>query len=133
MKLNCPNKQAQPVFKEPNRFPELADPILQGDFPVRGLNQAVAVAAMCLQEEAAVRPLITDVVTALSFLGGDPGASATPASIPSPPFNQNSMGKKETSHDADSVKERQQAVAEAIEWGSNSRNLASRSGSASSL
>lgn len=44
------------------------DPHLQGDYPSKGLNQAVAIAAMCLQEEASVRPLMTDVVRALSFL-----------------------------------------------------------------
>ncbi|RWR97541.1 Kinase superfamily protein [Cinnamomum micranthum f. kanehirae] len=62
---------AQPYFKDPKRFPELADPSLQGDFPAKGLNQAVAIAAMCLQEEASVRPLITDIVIALSFLSNN--------------------------------------------------------------
>lgn len=33
------------------------------------LNQVVAVAAMCLQEEPTVRPFMSDVVTLLSFLG----------------------------------------------------------------
>ncbi|XP_056855398.1 probable serine/threonine-protein kinase PBL25 [Raphanus sativus] len=60
---------AQPIFRDPTRFPELADPLLQGQFPEKSLNQAVAVAAMCLNEEPLVRPLISDVVTALSFLG----------------------------------------------------------------
>ncbi|RWR97548.1 Protein kinase domain-containing protein [Cinnamomum micranthum f. kanehirae] len=62
---------AQPYFRDPKRFPELADPSLQGDFPAKGLNQAVAIAAMCLQEEASVRPLITDVVIALGFLSNN--------------------------------------------------------------
>ncbi|KAL0759483.1 hypothetical protein Bca101_075633 [Brassica carinata] len=66
---------AQPVFKEPSRFPELADPSLEGVFPEKALNQAVAVTAMCLQEEATVRPLMSDVVTALGFLGTAPGGS----------------------------------------------------------
>lgn len=35
---------------------------------MRGLYQALAVAAMCLQEQAATRPLIGDVVTALTYL-----------------------------------------------------------------
>ena len=35
---------------------------------MRGLYQALAVASMCIQEQAAARPLIGDVVTALSFL-----------------------------------------------------------------
>lgn len=46
----------------------MADPLLQGQFPIRGLYQALAVAAMCLQEQAATRPLIGDVVTALTYL-----------------------------------------------------------------
>ncbi|RWR97585.1 putative serine/threonine-protein kinase PBL26 isoform X2 [Cinnamomum micranthum f. kanehirae] len=62
---------AQPYFKDPKRFPELADPSLQGDFPAKVLNQAVVIAAMCLQEEASVRPLITDVVIALGFLSNN--------------------------------------------------------------
>ncbi|CAA7023953.1 unnamed protein product [Microthlaspi erraticum] len=62
---------AQPIFREPNRYPELADPLLEDEFPEKSLNQAVAVAAMCLQEEPIVRPLISDVVTTLSFLSTD--------------------------------------------------------------
>lgn len=46
----------------------MADPLLQGQYPIRGLYQALAVAAMCLQEQAATRPLIGDVVTALTYL-----------------------------------------------------------------
>ncbi|KAA3464522.1 serine/threonine-protein kinase [Gossypium australe] len=61
-------KQAQPIFREPKRFPEMADPLLKKRFPERDLNQAVGIAAMCLQEEATARPLMSDVVTALSFL-----------------------------------------------------------------
>ncbi|XP_038684212.1 probable serine/threonine-protein kinase PBL25 isoform X2 [Tripterygium wilfordii] len=59
---------AQPLFRDPKRFPDMADPLLQNRFPERGLNQAVAIAAMCLQEEPGARPLMSDVVTALSFL-----------------------------------------------------------------
>lgn len=46
----------------------MADPLLQGKYPVKGLYKALAVAAMCLQEEASTRPLISDVVTALEFM-----------------------------------------------------------------
>lgn len=55
----------------------MADPLLQGRYPMRGLYQALAVAAMCLQEQAATRPLIGDVVTALTYLASqtyDPNA-----------------------------------------------------------
>lgn len=67
--------QARPLFKDRRKFPKMADPLLQGRYPMRGLYQALAVAAMCLQEQASTRPLIGDVVTALSYLasqGYDP-------------------------------------------------------------
>lgn len=130
--------QAQPVFKTPQRYPELADPVLKGEYPVRGLHQAVAVAAMCLNEEPSVRPLISDVVTALSFLGTSPDSNGTtaPASPSSPSSDQNASGTNGRSQDEERMlKERQRAVQEAIEWGSTSRhnNGKSRFGSAASL
>lgn len=45
--------------------------MLEGQYPTKSLYQALAVAAMCLQEEASTRPLISDVVTALEFLSAD--------------------------------------------------------------
>ncbi|GLT36448.1 hypothetical protein SLA2020_108230 [Shorea laevis] len=68
---------ATPIFKDPKKYPDMADPFLNKRFPERGLNQAVAIAAMCLQEESAVRPFMSDVVTVLSFL-----AVATEEKIP---------------------------------------------------
>uniref|UniRef100_A0A0D9WFT5 Protein kinase domain-containing protein n=1 Tax=Leersia perrieri TaxID=77586 RepID=A0A0D9WFT5_9ORYZ len=68
---------ARPLFKDRRKFPKMADPLLEGRFPMRGLYQALAVAAMCLQEQAATRPFIGDVVTALSYLASqtyDPNA-----------------------------------------------------------
>jgi hypothetical protein len=46
----------------------MADPTLEGRYPSRGLYQALAVAAMCVQEQPTMRPVIGDVVTALSYL-----------------------------------------------------------------
>lgn len=69
--------QARPLFKDRRKFPKMADPLLQGRYPMRGLYQALAVAAMCLQEQASTRPLIGDVVTALTYLASqtyDPNA-----------------------------------------------------------
>ncbi|XP_020213106.1 probable serine/threonine-protein kinase PBL25 isoform X1 [Cajanus cajan] len=63
---------AQPIFRDPKRYPDMADPNLNKNFPEKDLNQVVAIAAMCLQEEAAARPLMSDVVTALSFLSTTP-------------------------------------------------------------
>ncbi|WCJ38809.1 Protein kinase superfamily protein [Euphorbia peplus] len=62
------NTQARPLFNDRRKFSKLADPQLQGRYPMRGLYQALAVASMCIQEQAAARPLIGDVVTALSYL-----------------------------------------------------------------
>ncbi|CAH8383176.1 unnamed protein product [Eruca vesicaria subsp. sativa] len=84
---------AQPIFRDPTRFPQLADPLLRGEYPEKSLNQAVAVAAMCLNEEPTVRPLISDVVTALSYLGTSSDSSdADPSHLQQNP--------SETYHDA---------------------------------
>ncbi|XVE72780.1 hypothetical protein DITRI_Ditri11bG0066000 [Diplodiscus trichospermus] len=133
-----PNKEqnlvawAQPFFKDPSSFPQLADPLLKGDFPIRGLQQAVAIAAMCLQEEATVRPLISDVVTALSFLGNGPDASTAASSSPSVEFDEKPAFPNGENCDEDSKTERERAVAEAIEWGSTSRHAQSQTNSAMS-
>lgn len=125
--------QAEPKFKEPSRFSELADPVLEGDFPRKGLNQAVAVAAMCLQDDATVRPLISDVVTALTFLGDGPesgmasptsAAASSQAEIIMPNTTENQSSEIE-------AKEREMAIAEAKEWGS--RNLQMSQGLDASL
>lgn len=46
----------------------MADPALEGQYPVRGLYQALAIAAMCVQEQPSMRPIIADIVTALNYL-----------------------------------------------------------------
>lgn len=60
--------QARPLFKDRRKFSQMADPMLHGQYPLRGLYQALAVAAMCVQEQPNMRPLIADVVTALTYL-----------------------------------------------------------------
>ncbi|KAK3165676.1 hypothetical protein QOZ80_1AG0036310 [Eleusine coracana subsp. coracana] len=59
---------AAPMLRDKKRFMRLADPLLGRKFPPKGLYQALAVASMCLQEDASSRPVISDVVAALSFL-----------------------------------------------------------------
>jgi len=46
----------------------MVDPLLEGQYPVRGLYQVLAIAAMCVQEQPSMRPVIADVVTALNYL-----------------------------------------------------------------
>ncbi|XP_073139397.1 probable serine/threonine-protein kinase PBL7 isoform X2 [Henckelia pumila] len=68
---------AKPLFKDRRKFSLIVDPALEGQYPVRGLYQAIAITAMCVQEQPSIRPLVTDIVTALSFLASqeyDPSA-----------------------------------------------------------
>ncbi|KAI4341610.1 hypothetical protein MLD38_026311 [Melastoma candidum] len=125
---------AQPIFKSQKRFSELADPLLENNYPERGLNQAVAVAAMCLNEDATTRPLISDVVTALSFLGlGQVNTDQESVPARARPSDARIIDILGDYFREDSPGEREKAVAEAMEWGSNSRrNMQSRNGSASS-
>lgn len=87
-------EQAQPLFRDPKKFPDMADPLLNKQFPEKDLNQAVAIAAMCLQEEAAVRPFMSDVVTTLSFLSTSPPPPA-PVPVNPTPGSENHDGNSE--------------------------------------
>ncbi|CAI5531017.1 unnamed protein product [Closterium sp. Naga37s-1] len=80
---------ARPLFKDRRKFPAMADPLLQGRYPMRGLYQALAVAAMCLQEQASQRPMIHDVVTALNYLSSQP---YDPNNNPQPRFSAARLG-----------------------------------------
>ncbi|MED6180062.1 putative serine/threonine-protein kinase pbl5, variant 2 [Stylosanthes scabra] len=77
---------ARPLFKDRKRFSEMVDPLLEGKYPVRGLYQALAIAAMCLQEQPNMRPATADVVTALDFLASqkyDPNSTTPNSKSPS--------------------------------------------------
>lgn len=56
------------MLHDPPRYLDLVDPRLKSDYPLKGLHQAVAVAAMCLDEDASVRPTMSDVVNTLNFV-----------------------------------------------------------------
>lgn len=111
---------------------------------MRGLYQALAVASMCIQEQAAARPVIGDVVTALSYLvnqAHDP--NAPPRGLSSKDNTGGRISKNEEgggsgrrwdlegSEKDDSPREtakmlnrdldRERAVAEAKMWGENWR------------
>ncbi|CAN1217820.1 Probable serine/threonine-protein kinase PBL26 [Linum perenne] len=87
---------AQPIFRDPKRFPDMADPLLRKQFPEKDLNQAVAIAAMCLQEEPGARPLMSDVVMTLSFLSTNP-KDIPPPSTP-PVEDKSSRGSSDNDH-----------------------------------
>jgi serine/threonine-protein kinase PBS1 len=46
----------------------LVDPHLQGRYPIEGLYQAVAIAAMCVHTQASERPHIGDIVDSLTYM-----------------------------------------------------------------
>lgn len=73
---------------------------------------------MCLQGEATVRPLMSDVVTALTHLGGEPIIELD-SRDPTLPLQETqeteSCNEKEIT-----AAERKKTIAEAIEWGSKS-------------
>nr|XP_017249638.1 PREDICTED: serine/threonine-protein kinase At3g07070 isoform X2 [Daucus carota subsp. sativus] len=108
---------AEPIFKEPHRFTELADPLLEGKFPIKALNQAVAVASMCLQDDATIRPSMSDVVTALTFLGE--GSESTGLASPPPEIIMPDVAKSDSCKIDPSQRETE--IAEAMEW-ATSRN-----------
>ncbi|WZZ40805.1 hypothetical protein YC2023_037064 [Brassica napus] len=60
--------RARPLFKDRKNFKNMVDPLMEGDYPVRGLYQALAIAAMCVQDQPGMRPVISDVVMALDHL-----------------------------------------------------------------
>uniref|UniRef100_A0A7N0TMA0 non-specific serine/threonine protein kinase n=1 Tax=Kalanchoe fedtschenkoi TaxID=63787 RepID=A0A7N0TMA0_KALFE len=131
---------ARPIFNDRRKFGKLADPQLEGRYPVRGLYQALAVASMCIQEQAATRPLIAEVVTALSYLANqayDPASTSgqdrrfkePQASKVSPrgdsrwdlDGSEKDDSPKETARMLNKDLERERAVAEAKMWGENWR------------
>ncbi|KAL3514870.1 hypothetical protein ACH5RR_027587 [Cinchona calisaya] len=59
---------SRPFLKDRRKFVQMVDPQLEGRIPVRCLHHAVAIAAMCLQEQQSFRPIIDDIVVALEYL-----------------------------------------------------------------
>ncbi|KAL1543113.1 Serine/threonine-protein kinase pbl27 [Salvia divinorum] len=93
---------AKPLLKDRKMFVGMADPLLQHRFPIHGLYQALAVATMCVQENAAMRPLIGDIVNALTHLVSlryDPNAPASLSRVGTP--RRRDMRKRVS--DADSL------------------------------
>jgi len=67
--------QSRQFLKDRRKFVQLVDPLLQGRFPLRCLHHAVAITAMCIQEQPTFRPLIGDIVVALEYLAAQSNTS----------------------------------------------------------
>ncbi|KAJ3703245.1 hypothetical protein LUZ61_006950 [Rhynchospora tenuis] len=76
---------ARPMLGDKRRHPQLIDPLIKDAFCPEGLSEAVAMATMCLQEEAHVRPIMNDVVMSLEPLTVPPNETLSPASSSLPP------------------------------------------------
>jgi serine/threonine-protein kinase PBS1 len=72
------------LFSDRKQLPRLADPRLGKCYPMRALYQALSVASMCIHENSANRPHISDVVTALTFLAQSTD-STPPSTDPTTP------------------------------------------------
>ncbi|KAK1318390.1 Serine/threonine-protein kinase PBS1 [Acorus calamus] len=121
------NPPARPMFNDRRKLQKLADPQLQGRYPMRGLYQALAVASMCIQEQAATRPLIADVVTALSYLANqsyDPSPSLRVSGNGDSPKERTKNGseKEDSPKEKGRNLDRERAVAEAKMWGESLRH-----------
>ncbi|GFP79248.1 receptor-like serine/threonine-protein kinase at3g01300 [Phtheirospermum japonicum] len=59
---------ARPYLGERRRFYRLVDPHLEGRFSIKGAQQAVQLAARCLNRDAKIRPAMSEVVEAIEPL-----------------------------------------------------------------
>ncbi|KAI3962623.1 hypothetical protein MKW92_041803 [Papaver armeniacum] len=59
---------ARPLLNDRKKFPEIADPLMEGQYPHRGLVQALNLVKWCLQEDYRKRPLTAEVVRFLTNL-----------------------------------------------------------------
>lgn len=69
-------------MKDRKSFTKMVDPLLQGRYPAKSVQHAIVITSMCLQEHASIRPLMTDVVSALEYLASQ--AEKSPSTLPSP-------------------------------------------------
>jgi len=53
------------------KLSHIVDPRLEGNYPLRCLHNAIAITAMCLQEQPNLRPSIGDIVVALEYLASE--------------------------------------------------------------
>ncbi|KAL0366491.1 UNVERIFIED_CONTAM: putative serine/threonine-protein kinase PBL21 [Sesamum radiatum] len=76
---------SRPFLKDRKQFVQMVDPLLEGQYSLKSLQQAVVITSMCINEHANVRPNISEVVHALEYLASQAdtsrkGRSYVPAS-----------------------------------------------------
>ncbi|KAI4304666.1 hypothetical protein MLD38_040143 [Melastoma candidum] len=86
---------ARPLFRDRKTFPLMADPSLERRYPVRGLHHALAITAMCVHRRPSTRPVISEVVSALTYLASREHEYGHPARIPGEPSSSSMTGKED--------------------------------------
>lgn len=97
---------------------QLADPLLRGQFSESVLKKAVDVAILCLQEKANNRPSMQDVVAALNYLASQKYSTNKVIMADIKGSGDNSTNEIDMPSKG---KKREQAVAEARNWGESWR------------
>jgi len=100
---------------------------LQGYYPISGLRMALEMARMCLREDPRLRPSAGDIVLALDYLSSKkyvPKASE----IVSPGEVEHDESPNETTMILVKDSLREQALAEAKQWGETWREKRKQSG-----
>ncbi|XP_039683327.1 probable serine/threonine-protein kinase PBL7 [Medicago truncatula] len=118
---------ARPLFRDKGNFRKLVDPHLQGHYPISGLRMALEMARMCLREDPRLRPSAGDIVLALDYLSSKkyvPKASE----IVSPGEMEHDESPNETTMILVKDSLREQALAEAKQWGETWREKRKQSG-----
>lgn len=63
---------SRPYLSNRRRFTQLADPLLQGRYPLRAFYQLAVITSMCLQDQPHTRPVMRDVASALNHVASQP-------------------------------------------------------------
>ncbi|XP_004493003.1 probable serine/threonine-protein kinase PBL7 isoform X3 [Cicer arietinum] len=112
---------ARPMFRDKRNISRLVDQRLQGNYPVSGLRMAVELACMCLREEPRLRPDAGDIILAFDYLTSKQYVSKV-SEIVNVVGMENDESLKETSVILTKDSLREQAVAEAKQWGETWRD-----------
>ncbi|CAJ1972619.1 unnamed protein product [Sphenostylis stenocarpa] len=62
---------SRPYMSDRRKVSLIVDPLLEGNYPLRCLHNAIAITAMCLQDQPNLRPSIGDIVVALEYLASE--------------------------------------------------------------
>jgi len=100
---------------------QLADPMLEGQFPESILRRVLDMAAMCIREEPNKRPPVEEVVLALDYLASQKYHPHTSTRV-STKYARKDKSPNETTTMLDKELEREQAIAEAKMWGESWRD-----------